>query len=676
MKVLNFPLTQITIALLLGIASTQFFNFTAVSIFGLALIILVLLLIIHLFYREHNYYKICFSSLLYSTAFILGIAATIVQDDTLKKDHYLNFNKVFNTRQSIVLALQDKLKTTQYAQRYEASIVEIGGKRASGKVIVNFSPTANLDSLATGTILKMDQKLLPYKPAKNPDQFDYSNYLKKQHIYAQVYSKGGVVLLSKNKKTTIHYYIARLRARIITNLKLSGFNQEQLNIAIALIMGQKQELSQETLQEYQYAGAIHILSVSGLHVGLLLAFINFILKPFPNTRKIRFLKLCITIALLVFFALLAGLRPSVVRSVTMFSFIAVGIYIRRKNGIYQTLLLSMFVILLFQARFLFDVGFQLSYLAVFFILWLQPIFAKFWNPKNKMLHYFWDVLTVTFAAQLGTIPLSIYYFHQFPGLFFITNLLVIPLLTVVMIIGITVFTTAAFTTVSALLIKPLEWLILCLNKIISTIASVEHFILKNIALNLLLMSLCYLIIITIGLYLEKQTYKKALIALTSILLSQVAVLHNKWKIASHKEYIVLNTNRKSMMTARSGNQITAYGTDSILNKNSQILNSYAVANFSKITKSQGIPNTVYFKGKKILVIDSTAVYPSNSKPDVIVLIQSPQINLDRVLESLKPQIIIADASNYKSYQQQWTTSCIKMKIPFHATAEKGFYSIE
>jgi competence protein ComEC len=161
--------------------------------------------------------------------------------------------------------------------------------------------------------------------------------------------------------------------------------------------------------------------VSGLHIGLILLFVTFVLKPIPNNKKGSVLKLIITLSSLWLFGILAGLAPSVVRSVTMFSFVAIGQHLRRSVNIYHTLLVSILLILLVQPSFLFDVGFQLSYLALFFILWFQPLLSRLWKPKNKISNYFWDILSVSFAAQIGTIPLSLYYFHQFPGLFFITN---------------------------------------------------------------------------------------------------------------------------------------------------------------------------------------------------------------------------------------------------------------
>ena len=133
----------------------------------------------------------------------------------------------------------------------------------------------------------------------------------------------------------------------------------------------------------------------------------------------------------------------------------------------------MLLILLFKPSFLFDVGFQLSYLALFFIIWLQPVLSSIWRPKNKIINYFWDIITVSFAAQIGAMPLSIYYFHQFPGLFFVTNLLILPLLGIIMAVGVLVVLIATFHTVPEFIAKSIEFLIAFLNAIIHWVAFFE-----------------------------------------------------------------------------------------------------------------------------------------------------------------------------------------------------------
>src|SRR5690606_208367 len=191
-------------------------------------------------------------------------------------------------------------------------------------------------------------------------------------------------------------------------------------------------------------------------------------------------KLSLILLSLWAFSILAGGAPSIIRAVAMFSFVAIGLHLRRQTCIYHTLLVSMFGILLFKPQFLFDIGFQLSYLALFFIVWLQPQLAKQYHPRFKIARYFWDILTVSTAAQLGTLPLSLYYFHQFPGLFFVTNLVILPCLGALMTAGILAVLWTAAGHIPDWLIWVNETGIRWLNEFIAWVASAETFVWHNI----------------------------------------------------------------------------------------------------------------------------------------------------------------------------------------------------
>ena len=442
-------------------------------------------------------------------------------------------------------------------------------------------------------------------------------------------------------------------------------------------MGQRQEISADIIRDYQYAGAVHILSVSGLHIGFILLFVTFILKLIPNTRRGSFIKLLIILLSLSSFAIIAGLAPSVIRSVTMFSFVAIGSHLRRSVNIYHTLLVSILLILLVEPSFLFDVGFQLSYTAVFFIIWLQPLLAALWNPKNKFSKYIWDILTVSFAAQIGTLPLSIYYFHQFPGLFFITNLLIIPMLSIIMALGVVVMILAAFNIIPVFLSQLLEWTIYYLNKIINTIASFEKFIIQDIPLHFYVLLSSYLLLFTIIVWFKKPVYNKIVMVLISIIIFQISYFKIYWNTTTEQELIIFNTRKSSLIAERKGGKITIYANDSILKTahKSSVLKSYCLGNLSSLKHKKELQNYIYFNGKKIFVLDSSGVYPKNSSPDILLLTQSAKINLDRLLITMKPKIVVADATNFKNIQRNWKASCEKHKIPFHATAEKGFYKL-
>ena len=677
MKVLQFPLTRITICFVLGILFPYFLKPDPAFVFVFLSLFLIAFCIAFFLSKKWENGVFYFGIIAYSLSFFIGAANQIVHTDYFNNTNYIHYNGIFEKPHLVSLTLREKLRSSSFSDRYIAIINRIDHAERTGRIILNIRKDSLNHEFEIGTQLLIKGNIYKNSPAKNPNQFDYSKYLKAKQIYAQLYSEPDAIRINPNIEKNIWYYTSRLRTKIIHNLERNHFNNAELNVAIALILGQQQDISPEIIRDYQYAGAIHILSVSGLHIGFILLFVTFILKPLPNTKRGSLIKLVIILASLSLFGLIAGLAPSVVRSVTMFSFVAIGMYLRRSTNIFHTLLVSILLILLFQPSFLLDVGFQLSYVALFFILWLQPLLSKLWLPKNIILKYFWDILTVSFAAQIGAFPLSIYYFHQFPGLFFVTNLIIIPFLSIIMALGVFVMILAAFSYVPSIPAKLLEWGIHYLNRIINSIASLEQFVIQNIPFNLYLLVSIYLLIITTIIWFKKPNYHKLVLVLVALIAFQLTWFETRWSIRNQRELVVFNLKRNTFITARNGEQVTLYANDSLL-KNSQknkMFTSYLTGNFSTLKSKIKLQNMLYFNGNKILIIDSLGVYPKNINPDILVLTQSPKINLERLFQSIKPKIVVADASNFKIIQKQWKATCGKNKIPFHTTGEKGFYSL-
>ncbi|WP_026728468.1 ComEC/Rec2 family competence protein [Flavobacterium denitrificans] len=678
MKVFDFPLFRITLWFLIGILF--FYNVPVQNtITTIALTVGTSAVLVLYFLSKKNKKLVSYFGLsIYFTSFFIGGFTLITHTDSLQKSSYIHYEKAFQSSQQIIFTVREKLKSNSYSDRYTAIIKTINGKNYSGKIIVNIAKDSTDHSIIIGNEIKVNTTLQPNKSNKNPNQFDYAKYLSDRQIYAQVYINKSNIKINKKIKKDIWYYSGCLHRRIIQNLEKAQFNAAEMNVALALILGQQQEISPDIIQDYQYSGATHILSVSGLHVGFIMLLINFILKPIPNTRKGSLIKLVSILSALSFFAVISGLSPSVLRSVVMFSFLAIGNHLRRTGNIYHTLLVSMLLILLFEPYFLFDAGFQLSYIALFFILWLQPLLKKLWSPTNKFVLYIWDALSVSFAAQIGAFPLCLYYFHQFPGLFFITNIAIIPVLAFVMIAGIIVMVYAAFHTPPLLLVKILEKSIYLLNQIIHEVASVRSCVILDISFNFYLLVTFYLLIISTIIWFKKPAFMKFTMILIAIILVQISFIYTKKENETKTEMIVYNQKKRTLITIRDGKNITLFSNDKTLltDPKNNTLNSYLVGNFSKIKSVHTIKNMLFYKGKKIFVIDSSGVYENNIRPDILLLIQSPKINLSRLLEEMHPREIIADASNSNSIQKIWKETCRKKNIPFHATAEKGYYLLK
>jgi competence protein ComEC len=422
MKVLQFPLARITLGFLAGILVGYYFQPHSELVFSLLFGAFCTFVIAYFVSKTRIANPIYFGLATYFLAFGIGTSTQIIHTDSFQESNYIHHKAIFEKSHLVVVSVREKLRSSGYNDRYIVLVHQIDHVVNTGRILLNVRKDSLNHPFEIGTHLQINGSLYKSGPAKNPNQFDYGKYLEGKQIYAQLYADASDIKIGSLVEKDVWYYTSKLRTKIIRNLEKSNFNKAELNVAIALILGQQQDISPEIIRDYQYAGAVHILSVSGLHIGFILLFVTFLLKPFPNTRRGSFIKLLIILFSLMSFGLIAGLAPSVLRSVTMFSFVAIGMYLRRSTNIFHTLLVSMLLILLVQPSFLFDVGFQLSYLALFFILWLQPLLAQLWSPKNIVAKYFWDILTVSFAAQIGTLPLSIYYFHQFPGLFFVTNL--------------------------------------------------------------------------------------------------------------------------------------------------------------------------------------------------------------------------------------------------------------
>ncbi len=568
------------------------------------------------------------------------------------------------------------MKSSVRNDRYVAIIKRIDNRKSSGKIILNIRKDTISKNLEIGSNLLIHGKILKHRPPDNPGQFDYGSYLKNKSIFAQMYFSENDYLLCGATEKTMWHYASLFRGRIIANLEEKDFENDSLQVLLALILGQQQEISQEILRDYQFSGAVHILSVSGLHVGFILLFINFMLSGLRKNKTGNLIRFIIVFISLWTFAVIAGLSPSVVRSVTMFCFVAFGMYLKRETNIFHTLLVSALFILAVSPSFLFDLGFQLSYLSLFFILWLQPLLSGLWIPKYKITAYFWDILTVSFAAQIGALPLSIYYFHQFPGLFFLTNLVILPTLGIIMAVGVVVIIMASLNYVPEFPMKALEWMITALNQTIKWIASFENFIIQEIPLNSTLLISLYAAITFMVIWIKKPGYKRFASLLLVLIIFQLSFFSTMISFRTKEEFIVFNFQKKTAILEKSKSRTILYSNDSLSKWNANTLRAYLTNNFTDTDTVQKLKNVYFFKGMKILTIDSLAVYLNKYNSDIILLSHSPKLNLERLLCSQQPKAIVADGSNFKSYVELWKKTCAKNKIPFHATAEKGFYKLE
>jgi len=673
MKLLNFTIIKLTLCLIIGILLAEYIGIPLNVSLYLALALWVGVAVLFILVRQQTQKHIWFGLLTYLSAISIGILVYNLHDQQQFKRHYSQFITEGHYEQA-TLNIRERLKPGVFNDKYIVDILEVNHKKAKGKVLLNIKKDSTREPYKVDDVIWTSADFKTLANPLNPNQFDYRNFLRKQYVHHQIFSDRSSLLTLRSKRYTLFGYADALRSEINTKLKAYHFKPEELAIINALILGQRQDMSKTIYDSYTDAGAIHILAVSGLHVGLILMLLTIGLKPLEQLKNGKLIKTILIIILLWSFAVVAGLSASVTRAVTMFSIVAIALHFKRPTNIYNTLAISMFVLLLFKPMFVFDVGFQLSYVAVFAIVTIQPLLYRLWKPKWKWTDYLWQILTVTVAAQFGVAPLSLYYFHQFPSLFFISNLAIIPILGVILGLGLIIIVLALVNVLPQFLADAYGVIISAMNAVMAWVSQQEQFLFRNVPLDAIQVFACYACILSCIVWYIKPSFRRLVVVLISVLF-----LQGSWMFTSHKHsddaFIVFHKTKQTLIGQKSRTALNVvHNFDSLTFAKDKILSNFKVGNFMTSQTVDSLKSVYRFRGKTLLVIDSMGIYNvQRFTPQVILLRNSPRINLNRLIDTIHPEIIVADGSNYKSYLARWRATCSKRKLPYHQTDDKGAF---
>ncbi|MCC4213520.1 ComEC/Rec2 family competence protein [Leeuwenhoekiella parthenopeia] len=676
MKGLNTTLLLLLTGLLAGIVYASTFQPSLKSALVLLPVSLFIFGLLHVFHLHKQSTSVFTGAAAVLVFFSLGLLAQTLSNPLRLPNHYINQTDL-NADSNFVIELEERLAPGNSQARFTAQVLQHNTAAATGKILVTIpkdSINRALD-LDVDNLLYVDALLQTRFPVNAPYQFDYGAYLKSKGIFGQIrLTKDSFIKISSDANSS-KFSAHRFRSYLKFKLNRYELSPDSKAITYALLLGERQDLSTQLRQSYVDAGVIHILAVSGLHVGILMLIVQFLLKPLGNQKKTRLLRMLIVLAVIWLFAILTGLSPSVLRAATMFSFLQIGLVYGQRRAGYNALIASALILLLINPNLLLDVGFQLSYTAVFFIMWLYPKLEMLWKPKNKILGYYWQLICVSLAAQVGVLPLSLYYFHQFPGLFLIANLVVLPVLGFILIYGILILILALPEWLPKLMVDAYDFILRLLNNSIGLISQADYFIFKSIYFPLALIPTTYLLVFGLGKLTEKFNFKNVSRFLIAGAIFPLVLLALKLK--QQNEFHVLNSYRStSLANVDEANNLSLYLNSKTIDT-SRIIKGFKENLQIKKISIQPLKSIYNTPEGPLLIIDSLAIYQLKElQPKYILLTQSPKVNLDRLIAYFPKAILIADASNYRSYVKRWEATCEKRKIPFHSTYEKGFYSLD
>ncbi len=372
----------------------------------------------------------------------------------------------------ITATIEEPLVAKPNSYKAIATVTAVQNNRiaedAKGNILLYFKKDSTIAKrIGYGARIAFSKTLQPIQNTGNPGGFDYKRYLLFQNITSQVYLQANeYVLLPQKDASTFQVFLQKTRAYVINSLQTYIPGKGEQGVAEALLIGYRNDLDKQLVQSYSNTGVVHIIAISGLHLGMIYGVLLFLLSPFKSRRWYRFVMPITVLIVLWLFTLIAGAVPSIVRSAVMFSFIVLGECLRRKGNIYNTLAVSALCILIYNPFYLWDVGFQLSYAAVLsIVVFMKPVYNSLYF-ENRIINKIWMLAATTIAAQIFTIPIVLFYFHQFPLLFLVTNLLVVPLSSIALFIEILVVAVAGWAWLATITGKLAYWLLWFMNSFI------------------------------------------------------------------------------------------------------------------------------------------------------------------------------------------------------------------
>ncbi|MGB1204000.1 MAG: ComEC/Rec2 family competence protein [Chitinophagales bacterium] len=584
------------------------------------------------------------------------------------------------------------------------------GKEVIGKAIAYFKKDSTVSQLKYGDWLLLNVKFQEIAPPPNPYQFDYKAYLSYQNIYHQAYLKpSNWTKLPYNQTSTYYDFAAKfydfiygMRNFLLYNINEHIDGEKQKAVASALLLGYKHLLEDDLVAIYSHTGAMHVLAVSGLHVGIIAGFIGFLLsfldKRGNNGRRLKVILMLLTIWI---FAFITGMPPSVMRASLMFSFWIIALNKKHYINTYNIIATSAFFLLLSNPFLIKHVGFQLSYMAVIFIIWLQPKIYNVFTIKNKLLDYLWALTAVSIAAQLGTLPLSLYYFNQFPFYFLLSNMVVIPAAGLILSIGVLLFIFATFSLLlapfsylAALVGDVLNWLIWIQNRLLFHINELPISSIKGLSISNLQFYFIYAMIISIALFLIYKQSKHFRWALAFLVVLAGLNAIYQYDIQVQKGIYVYHVNNATAIDFMNGKQSVIIADSGFYNNKKLALfnvqqnhtksgikkqNMYKLKNDTIIThqKMSLWPPFIQFYDKRVMLLDKNNKYALEPTNDVeinyLVLTQNTSANLYKLAECVHFERVIIDASNSFWKTNKWIEQCKNLDIPYHNTREKGAF---
>ena len=508
------PVLRILIPFLIGII-LNLIGLGSLNFIGLIGIITILCFVVY----QRLFKSINKQIVFYFVLLLLGYLHT----NTHRKNLYLNhYSKFSNEHSRVIITSISEVKAKSI--KVFADVVQIGDVNSCGKILLYFKKDSSSLKLKYGDDIStiLNCRTIENIPNSN---FDYKQYLANKQVYQQAYLKSGDWKLIATHQGNIFTSLAyQYREQCHDVLKNSLHNIDAYAVASALLIGDDDDISKPVYQAYTDSGTLHVLSVSGMHVGVIYLLLVSLFGKLERNKYTKHFYFLLMLILIWMYSILSGSSASVFRAATMLTVVIIGKWINGNSPIYNSLVLSMFALLLYNPFYLTDKGFILSYLAVYGIVYLQPKIVVLWRVKNKYGYKLWEFTSVSIAAQIMTLPVSLFLFGKFPNYFILANWVVIPLSTIAIYLSIAQIVFQQWTILLNIISYCNEKVICWMNDFLQWLTKINGAVTDNIDVTLLQCLILYFIVFVLVDWLSTKRYSSLLAFLSGYALMLVISL--------------------------------------------------------------------------------------------------------------------------------------------------------
>lgn len=553
------------------------------------------------------------------------------------------------------LKINETFRSSEKFRKYSVQVLSVNGVTVNRTNALLYWPKTKPELFQndqTSVFCRISQTKKPL----NPFQFDYSKYLERKRIYFTIFQVDSIV--SIKEASGFYHSSSVFKTKFRQKLIQNGYSKPTIDLIGAMLLGDRTEMNADIEEDFRRTGVVHLLAISGLHIMMVFSIFMFVFYPMIYLKNGKKIRIVISLILIWSFVAFVDFRPPVFRSALMISIYFISILLKRKPNIYHTLLVSAMVLLLYNPNFLFDPGFILSFSAVFFIVFFNPVYQHLFKPRQKFSKKIIGFVGTTVSAQMGTLPFSVFFFNQTSGLFLAGNVVMIAA-SYLMVWGgvITVVLTVLGLDIGLWRLLFDSFIGLCISYV-HWLSTFDDFVFDRLSISGAELFLLITGLLMIRLIVFKPKASHLFLFLTLIFIFEGQRVYRLVQLNRKQEIIVFHQNRATVIGVRKGNFWDVYLSD--LNDSTQVekytIKPYEIHQKIKKKRFLALENGVsgfYKKDKNVIEYHNKRLIIYSKSNDSLLrngdfILARNNTKPDSIGENME---LIIDGSNYPDFSK-------------------------